>query len=155
MKKYHETADGKFIAVKDLTDDHLMNIIKMIERKANEGVTIIRGGGHGDHEEMWADIEELYGEEVLEHFDHVKYKKEQDRRHKDSVKTNGKQMEKKLSRDELIELLRYNLKIDLDLNFKPDPFNGTQTPSLTVKLIMEGMDGKNIQLCEDTVTLPK
>ena len=81
-KEYHKTADGKFIELKDLTDMHLANIIKMIERKAKEGIDIVSGGGHGDYEEMWADVEHLDGDEVLEHFGYDKYKKEQRRRNR-------------------------------------------------------------------------
>lgn len=88
IRSYHETADGKFILLKDLTDDHLANILKMIERKAKEGVTIITGGGHGDYEEMWADVETLHDDEVLDHFNYAKYKKEQSRR--SSAKKSGK-----------------------------------------------------------------
>ena len=82
---YHETADGKFIKLEDLKDDHLNNIIKMIERKAKEGISIMTGGGHGDIEQMWSDIEELDGDEVLDHFNYRKYKKEQKRRRKASI----------------------------------------------------------------------
>lgn len=80
MKKYHETADGKFIELDKLTDEHLANIIALIERKAREGVTITNGSGHGDFLEIWAD--EIEGEEVLDHFDYKKYTKERKRRRK-------------------------------------------------------------------------
>lgn len=80
--EYHETADGKLIKLKNLTDAHLANIIKMIERMAKEGVDIVFGGGHGDYEEMWADVEYLHGERVFEHFKYDKYKKEQRRRNR-------------------------------------------------------------------------
>ena len=80
MKNSHETADGKFILLSDLSDQHLANIIAMIERKAAEGIVVMRGGGHGDIEEMWFDSEELEGKEVLDHFNLSKYKKEQKRR---------------------------------------------------------------------------
>jgi UDP-glucose 4-epimerase len=77
---YHETADGKFIKLTDLADSHLDNIIKMIERKAQEGITVGSGGGHGDMEEMWYDVEELEGEEVLYHFGYHRYINERKRR---------------------------------------------------------------------------
>lgn len=79
-KEYHETADRKFIEMKDLTDQHLANIIKMIERKAKDGIDLVFGGGHGDYDEMWGEVEHLSGEEVFDHFDYKKYKKEQRRR---------------------------------------------------------------------------
>ena len=82
MKDYHETADGTLIELSKLTDSHLDNIIAMIERKAKEGITISSYGGHGDYLEMWSDIEDLDGDEVLEHFDYAKYKKERKRRRK-------------------------------------------------------------------------
>lgn len=80
--EYHETAAGDLIKIMDLTDDHLANIIKMIERKAKEGIDVVYGGGHGDYDEMWGDVEHLHGEEVLDHFDYKKYKKEQRRRNR-------------------------------------------------------------------------
>lgn len=82
MKHHHETADGKLIKLTDLSDQHLDNIIKMIERKAKEGIDLVFGGGHGDYEEMWADVEYLEGDEVLDHFDYPKYIKERKRRQK-------------------------------------------------------------------------
>lgn len=82
MIKYHQTADGTYIPIKDLTDIHLSNIIKMIERKAKEGMTVGTGGGHGDYEEMWADFEDIEGEDVLDHLNYDVYKKEQRRRSK-------------------------------------------------------------------------
>lgn len=79
-KEYHETGDGRLIEIKHLTDEHLVNIISMIERKARDGVEVIFGGGHGDYTEMWCDVEYLDGEDVLDYFDYNKYKKEQQRR---------------------------------------------------------------------------
>ena len=79
-KEFHETADGRFIELKDLTDQHLANIIKMIERKAKEGIDLVFGGGHGDYDEMWGDVEHLHGQEVFDHFGYEKYKKEHRRR---------------------------------------------------------------------------
>ena len=79
---HHTTKLGQQIPLEDLTDSHLDNIIRFIERKAQEGMTIITGGGHGDYEEMWADSEEIEGDEVLEHLDYAKYIREKKRRAK-------------------------------------------------------------------------
>ena len=64
---YWTTKDGDEIAYKDLDDNHLLNIIKLINKKAIEGCTICSGGGH-DPDEMWYDEETIYGEDVKQYF---------------------------------------------------------------------------------------
>lgn len=80
--EYHTTATGDVIPIAELSDRHLDNIIKMIERKAEEGIDIVCGGGHGDYHEMWADVYEIEGDEVLDHYDYEKYIRERKRRNK-------------------------------------------------------------------------
>ena len=58
--KYWKTKDGKLVKYKDLKDSHLWNILKWIERKAEEGITIMTGGGF-DLDDMWYDENTLEG----------------------------------------------------------------------------------------------
>ena len=71
------TADGRCIPIQDLTDEHLNNIINMIEREAREGVIHGSLGLLGD-DGPWA--EKIYGEEVLSHYPYYELKEEQKRR---------------------------------------------------------------------------
>lgn len=69
MKKYWETRDGRSIEYKDLDDGHLLNILKWIKIRAEEGMTMMSGGG-SDACDMWYDEYTIYGNEVLEQFDY-------------------------------------------------------------------------------------
>jgi hypothetical protein len=80
MSNWHTTKNGDRIKLSDLSDSHLDNIIKWIERMAKDGMTVGCGGGHGDIEEMWADFEDIEGDEVLDHLEHEKYVREKKRR---------------------------------------------------------------------------
>ena len=77
--KYHITREGKKIKLCDLELGHLKNILKWIEKKADEGITIRRGGGF-TAEDMWYDEEELYGERALEYLNYYQYKAELNKR---------------------------------------------------------------------------
>ena len=46
--KYHTTKDGTKIKLNDLELSHLKNILRWIDRKAADGLTIVRGGGGFD-----------------------------------------------------------------------------------------------------------
>jgi hypothetical protein len=81
-KFIHVTKDGKKIPLNSLEDSHLDNILRLIKKKAKEGVTVFIGGGCGDIEEMWADEIVLYGREAKHHMDYYKYKAEKKRRKK-------------------------------------------------------------------------
>ena len=63
----HTTRDGQQIPLRQLTDGHLLNILRYQHRKAEEGLVVGSGWG-GD---MYAD--ELYGEEVLQKLNHNLY----------------------------------------------------------------------------------
>jgi hypothetical protein len=77
--EYWETQDGTEIEYKKLEDDHLLNILKFIKRKAKEGVEIGGGQYYGEGEEdFWTDT--LYGNEVLQHFDYKGLRTEAKRR---------------------------------------------------------------------------
>lgn len=73
--KYHKTKDGKKIKLADLELSHLENIIKWIERKAKEGLTVRMGGG-SCAEDMWYDEETYYGEKVKRQLNFYDYKAE-------------------------------------------------------------------------------
>lgn len=77
----HITQDGRSIRLKDLSDNHLNNIIRKIERKAKEGCFIRSGGGFCP-EDYWYDEEQIYGDEVLDYFDYDYYMDEKKRRAK-------------------------------------------------------------------------
>jgi hypothetical protein len=70
------TKDGKKIPYNKLEDSHLLNILKFIEKKAEEGISVFYGGCGSTADEMWADEEILTGEEVKEYMDYYTLKKE-------------------------------------------------------------------------------
>ncbi len=59
--QYHKTKDGKIIAISDLKDSHLKNIVSFIERRAKEGVQVVTGCGGSSAEDMWCDVDYYYG----------------------------------------------------------------------------------------------
>lgn len=70
--RIHTTKDGTKIKLCDLTDSHLASTIRMLERKASEGITVRMGGGScPDH---------IEGKIALEHMGYADYVKERDRR---------------------------------------------------------------------------
>jgi len=73
--KFHKTKDGKKIKLADLKLSHLENILKWIERKAKEGLTVRMGGG-STGEDMWYDEETYYGEEAKIQLNFYDYKAE-------------------------------------------------------------------------------
>ena len=62
-----------------MSDLHLANIIRGIEKKAAEGVLARRGGGW-DIEDYWYDEEELFGVDALEYLNYSEYVGERERR---------------------------------------------------------------------------
>jgi len=71
--KYWETKDGEKIAYKDLKDDHLLNILKWIKRRAEDGVTVTTGGGNwfdAESNDFWYEEYKIKGDEVLEKYDY-------------------------------------------------------------------------------------
>lgn len=77
--KFHKTKDGKKIKLADLETSHLENIIKWIERKAKEGLTVRMGGG-SCAEDMWYDEETLYGKKAKKEMNYKDYISELERR---------------------------------------------------------------------------
>jgi len=79
MKKYWETQTGEEIEYTKLEDSHLLNILKWIERRAENGMTIEDGGGY-DLEDMWYDSWGIEGDEVLERYDYKGLLREAEKR---------------------------------------------------------------------------
>ena len=79
MIKYHETKTGALIKLTELKMSHLQNILKWIERKAKEGLTIRVGGGH-DAESMYYDEWDIFGDEAKEYLNYSSYEDELKRR---------------------------------------------------------------------------
>ncbi len=73
--KFHKTKDGKKIKLADLELSHLKNIIKWIEHKAKEGLTVRMGGG-SNAEDMWYDEDTYFGEEAKRQLNFYDYKAE-------------------------------------------------------------------------------
>ena len=77
--KHHTTKLGEKIKLSDLETSHLENILKWIERKAKEGLTVRMGGG-STAEDMWYDEETYYGEKAKKELNFHDYKFELERR---------------------------------------------------------------------------
>lgn len=75
----HKTRDGRLIPLGELSDEHLYNIIRFIERKAEEGINIQTGSFMID-EVFDYDIDTIYGKDVKELMNYKHYKKERKRR---------------------------------------------------------------------------
>jgi len=70
----HTTKDGAKIRIKDMSDTHLLNTIRWIERRSTEGVTVMTGGIASD--DIWFDTYTATGECALEKLNYAAYKKE-------------------------------------------------------------------------------
>lgn len=77
--RIHTTKDGAKIKLCDMTDSHLAATIRMMERKASEGI-IVRTGSGLCPDDFCYDENCLYGETALEHMGYADYVKERDRR---------------------------------------------------------------------------
>lgn len=80
MSKYWETQSGEDIEYKKLKDSHLLNILKWIERRAENGMTVEVGGSGCCADDMLYDSWEIRGDEVLEKYNHKGLLKEVKRR---------------------------------------------------------------------------
>jgi len=78
MKIIWTTKEGKEIEYKDLEDSHLLNILKLIERKAKELDGEVIDGGGFDAEDIW--YIEGTEEEWREKFGYSRLKKEAKKR---------------------------------------------------------------------------
>ena len=72
------TAKGEKIAIKDLTNSHLLNIKRFIERLADKGVPII--SGFSDCFGTEGDVDFIYEEDVKEYLNYNEICKEIKRR---------------------------------------------------------------------------
>ena len=70
--KYHTDKNGNKTLLKDLGTSHLINIIKLIERKAKEGI-IERHGGGFDALDIWYEEDHISGKEALESMNYDDY----------------------------------------------------------------------------------
>lgn len=61
----HVSSDGTRTKIKDMSNRHLLNTVRWIERQAQTGHRFVPGGG-SDPDEMWLDEEVLFGAEALE-----------------------------------------------------------------------------------------
>jgi len=75
MKKW-TTQSGDEIPYNKIEKDHLINILRMIERLAKNGMEVAVNLGYGDHSYIEYDSYVLKGEEVFLHYDYAGLKKE-------------------------------------------------------------------------------
>lgn len=78
--KYHTTKEGKKIKLANLELSHLENIMKRIERKAKDGLTVISGGSGSCAEDMWADVDTYFEKAAKSKLNYFAYKAELERR---------------------------------------------------------------------------
>ena len=81
----HVTRDGEIIPLKDITNSHLINIIKYIERRAKEGVCVVSECYGVDMMDMDFNEEVFYGQNALKRMDYDAYVNELNKR-KQSMK---------------------------------------------------------------------
>lgn len=79
MKKW-ETQNGEEIPYSKLEKKHLLNIIKWIENRAKNGITITEGGVGWDIEDCWHEEYEIDGKEVLKMYNYKGLLKEAKKR---------------------------------------------------------------------------
>ena len=72
---YHTMKNGKEIPIADMDDNHLINTIKWIERKAKNGFNYYFGGGW-DSDSFWGDFIEFKGVSALKELNYNNYLKE-------------------------------------------------------------------------------
>ena len=77
--RIHTTKDGAKIKLCDMTDSHLAATIRMMERKASEGI-IVRTGSGLCPDDFCYDENCFYGETALEYMGYADYVKERDDR---------------------------------------------------------------------------
>lgn len=76
----HITKNGQKIKIEHLDTNHLRNIIKWIEKKAQNGLTVITGTYGNTADDMSADEETYYGEKVKRILNYNIYRAELNKR---------------------------------------------------------------------------
>ena len=74
----HRTRDGKLIPISQMTDAHLRSVIKLIDRKAEEGVERVTGDMFGGDQEC--EVDEIFGYDVRRFMGRAVYEAELKRR---------------------------------------------------------------------------
>jgi len=74
--KCWETKQGDEIPYNKIEKDHLLNILRMIERLAKDGMEVAVNRGFGNHSYIEYDTYVLKGEEVFLHYDYAGLNKE-------------------------------------------------------------------------------
>ena len=78
--RVHTTKDGAKIKLCDMTDSHLAATIRLMERKAEEGIVVCCYGSGSCAEDIWYDEDHMQGKDALEHMGYTDYVKERNRR---------------------------------------------------------------------------
>lgn len=74
----HVTREGLAIALRDMSDAHLWNTIRWIERRSLEGVDVLIGAS--GCVDCVVDVTTLYGDRAREHLGYSFYLQERNRR---------------------------------------------------------------------------
>ena len=74
----HVTREGVAIELQDMSDAHLWNTIKWIDRRSLEGVDVVTGAAGCDGCDV--DVTTLYGDRAREHLGYSFYLQERNRR---------------------------------------------------------------------------
>ena len=82
---YHKLKDGRIIRIAEMSDEHLLNTIRLLLKKSTSGVTIRQGGGTCA-EDMWYDEVVYYDQEALELLNYQAYVDEAKKRNKNLSK---------------------------------------------------------------------
>ncbi len=62
----HKTKDGRVLPISEMSDQHLINTINYIKKRAVDGVAIMTGSYGSEAEQMNADVDYIYGDKALE-----------------------------------------------------------------------------------------
>lgn len=79
MTFQHKTSNGRLISLSEMSDSHLLNTLRFLQRTAQEGI-VLRYGGGSDDSEMWYEEEHLDYEDSLAHLNYKVYEDEAKRR---------------------------------------------------------------------------